>query len=167
MKITNHAKGYTINPSEWEQQDATTWVYTDDNLQMRVTLERETVPANSLPWKKILYNGWVLKADSLTYADENNVYFYDALSREFSNPPVLTRAHSDLFFDNPEQDEPNPVLLPDWLIEHMEYLQDQDAQADANLYQWAQELNGATFDDYEEMHRNARNWYASHYINGG
>lgn len=159
-----YTKEYTINPNEWEQVDANEYVYIDEALNMRVILEKETTRADSTPWEKMLYNGWVLKADSFAYYDENNYYFYDALADSFTCAPVLTRAHSELFFND---EELKPVLIPDWLIEHAEYLRDQDAEADNDLYEWAQAHDGETFANYEEMHRCAWDWYAKRYINGG
>lgn len=162
-----YEKKYTINPDEWERFDAETWIYIDDDLQMRVILERETAPANSLPWERILYSGWTLRADSSTYEDENNPFFYDALSRDFTCAPVLTRTDGPLFFEDEEQEKPNPVLLPDWLIEHMRYLADQDAKADADVYEWAQGVDGATFASYDDMRRSARDRHARHHANDG
>lgn len=159
-----YTREYTINPNEWEQVDANEYVYLDESLNMRVILEKETTRADATPWEKMLYNGWVLKADSFTYYDENNCYFYDALADSFTCAPVLTRARSELFFDD---EELKPVLIPDWLIEHAEYLMDQDAKADNDLYEWAKEHDGETFANYEEMHRCAWDWYAKRYINGG
>lgn len=159
-----YTKEYTINPNEWEQVDANEYVYIDETLNMRVILEKETTRADATPWEKMLYNGWVLKADSFTYEDEDNSFFYDALADSFTCAPVLTRAHSELFFDD---EELKPVLIPDWLIEHAEYLRDQDAKADNDLYEWAQAHDGETFPNYDAMHRCARDWYAKRYINGG
>lgn len=160
-----YTKKYTICPHEWEQEDVDKYVYADESLNMRVILEKDTMPADCTPWEKMLYDGWVLKADSLTYEDSGNCYFYDALASSFTNGPVLIRANTELFFD--DEGELKPVPIPDWLIEHAEYLTDQDEQADNNLYEWAQEHDGETFANYEDMHRCAWNWYATHYVNGG
>ena len=161
-----YSKNYTINPNEWEQIDENEYRYIDENLNFSVTLERfcENYP---LPWQRIEYNGWSLLAQSHTLEDENNCYFYDALEPEFANHARNRRVSKNVFFDE-ETGELLPVQIPDWLVEHMEYLNEQDAKADQDFYEWAQQLSTPDrFENYDDMLNNAWAWYAGKYLNGG
>lgn len=160
-----YSKNYTIDPNEWEFIDEDKYIYCDENLNFTVILEHieRDYP---LPWQREEYNGWSLLAQSHSYEDENNCYFYDALEPEFSNSARNRRVSSKVFFD--EKGNIKPIQIPNWLIEHMEYLNDQDAEAERNCYEWIQQLSTPShFDNYKDMLDHAWTWYAERYINGG
>lgn len=157
---------YIINPSEWEQDGMECFTYFDESLSMRVILERQKPNENSRVWERYYYaDAWTLKADSYTDFDSNNCFFYDALSKEYSNPAVLQVACKAFFFS--ENDALKPVELPEWLIDRMSFCQEQDELAFDNMTAWACEHKGETFDTYEQMLHSAWAWYAQHYVNGG
>lgn len=157
---------YIINPSEWEQDGEEKFSYFDENLAMRVILERETPNKHSRVWERYYYaDAWVLKADSGTDFDENNCFFYDALSKDYSNPPRLQVASKAFFFD--DNDTLKPVELPEWLIERMRFCLEQDERAYGDCNEWVQEHYGETYASYQDLLDNVWSWYARRYTNGG
>lgn len=156
---------YTIDPRDWCDDGAGMYVYTDEALKMRVYLEYNEAPAGALPWVHMDADGWYIKAESLTYQGANDDCWYDALSATFRADYRLTHAGASSFFD--EGGDLKPITLPDWLVDHMAYLVDEEADADADAWEWCNEHEGREYTSYDALKNDVWDWCARRYANGG
>lgn len=157
---------YLIRPDMWDKESDTRYVYDDDDLAMRVILEKSYIDGNSpVWWRNVAAGTWQLKAESLTYYDSDNIYYYDALDGNENHGRELTLAPRKLFFG--ENDQINYVPIPQWLIDKMQYYAEEDARIENDLWEWANEHDGETFGSHDELISSAWGWFASHYLNGG
>lgn len=153
---------YEIADYDWEYTDDDTWQYVDEDLSMIITLQRDQYSYNiSDDDAEDAYN---VTAQSATYADENNYYCYDAMSKDYAYGPIITRVPAYAVLD--PYGDPRSLVLPDWLINRMQYLVECDDFVANCAYSWAHENVDTVWASSEERDKSAEEWFGRNYPDG-
>lgn len=152
---------YGIESYDWQYDGDDTWTYVDDDMRMIVTLQRDS---GCSPQAQGIEEPYTVVAQSATYTDQDNYYYYDAMCKEYCNGPIITRVPACAVLD--PMGDPRSLVLPDWLIDHMQYLVECDNFAESCAYAWAQAEEDTAWTSSDEREASAKAWWDANYPNG-
>lgn len=151
-------KPYVIKNNDWDEADEGHYLYTDDSLSMWVTIERKYNFDNPR------YDDYAIAVCSGSIKDENNTYYYDALSAQPYCGPILDCLSYDELFDRGANGDVivHDVTIPQWVIDQMQYLIECDKTIDDYAYDWAKSNDHSGPMSREEIEDSIYNYFIEH-----